>query len=107
MAAVKAARNDREFIVCLDDPVHPELLRKLFQFVADADPTSGGFRFGLIGFFRIASPLLPTPKLQQQHHHTAHHVGEAFGHETVAEPENICSNAHYESNSIMITQQIN
>ena len=64
MAAAKAARNDREFIVRLDDPVHPDSARKLFQFVADVEPMSGGFRFGLIGFFRIASPLLPTPKLQ-------------------------------------------
>lgn len=64
MTAAKAARNDREFVVRLDDPVHPESERKLFQFVADVEPTSGDFRFGLIGFFRIASPLLPTPKLQ-------------------------------------------
>ena len=64
MAAAKAARNDREFVVRLGDPVHPESARKLFQFVADVEPTSGDFRFGLIDFFGIACPLLPTPKLQ-------------------------------------------
>ena len=64
MTAAKAARDDRGFVVRLDDPVHPESARKLFKFVTNVEPTSGDFRFGLIGFFGIASPLLPTPKLQ-------------------------------------------
>ncbi len=49
---------------------------------------------------------MPATNLQQNDHSTAHHVGYAVGHETIAKPEKIRQDTKQETHPHFVAQQV-